>query len=52
MTRLFAIAILGALAFFLVYYNASEKLQKWVIIVLCSGFALYTVSLVVSELIR
>lgn len=52
MTRLFAIAVLVAIAFLFVRYNTNEKLQRWVIIALCIGIAGYAVSLMVFELIR
>ncbi len=52
MTRLIAIVVLVALAFVLVRYRTSEKLQKWVVIILLSGFFAYTAALMVSELIR
>lgn len=52
MTRLIAIAVLIALAFVLIRYRTSEKLQKWVVITLLSGFLVYTVSLMVTELVR
>ncbi|WP_332405101.1 hypothetical protein, partial [Vibrio metschnikovii] len=44
--------VLIVLAFLLIRYGTNEKLQKWVVIVLLSAFALYTASLVVTELIR
>jgi Ca2+/Na+ antiporter len=52
MTRLIFIGVLIVLAFLLIRYGTNEKLQKWVVIVLLSAFALYTASLVVTELIR
>lgn len=52
MTRLIAIAVLIALAFVLIRYRTSERLQKWVVITLLSGFLVYTVSLMVTELVR
>ncbi|MEH0741752.1 hypothetical protein H4F05_09510 [Vibrio cholerae] len=52
MTRLLAIAFLVALAFVLIRYRTSEKLQKAVVVTLISGFLIYTVTLVITELIR
>ncbi|EKO3578866.1 hypothetical protein N6C59_001480 [Vibrio metschnikovii] len=52
MTRLIFIGVLIVLSFLLIRYGTNEKLQKWVVIVLLSAFALYTASLVVTELIR
>ncbi|CAM2947598.1 hypothetical protein [Vibrio rarus] len=52
MTRLLAIVILITLAFLFIRYNTNEKLQKWVVIVLCSAFVIYSISLMVSELLR
>ncbi|KGY12672.1 membrane protein [Vibrio tubiashii] len=52
MTRLLAIAFLVALAFVLIRYRTSEKLQKYVVITLISGFLLYTSTLMITELIR
>ncbi|MEH0666106.1 hypothetical protein H4F18_00395 [Vibrio scophthalmi] len=52
MTRLLAIAFLVALAFVLIRYRTSEKLQKVVVVTLISGFLIYTVTLVITELIR
>ncbi|WP_017025008.1 hypothetical protein [Vibrio rumoiensis] len=52
MTRLIAIAIFIVLAYLLIRYRANAKLQKWVAITLSSGFLLYIVYVVVSELIR
>ncbi|WP_238132335.1 hypothetical protein [Vibrio cincinnatiensis] len=52
MGRLIAIGILIVLAFLLIRYGTNAKFQKWIVIVLLSAFALYTVSLVVTELIR
>ncbi|MBN3494461.1 MULTISPECIES: hypothetical protein [Vibrio] len=52
MTRLIAIVFLVALAFVLIRYRTNEKLQKYVVTTLISGFIIYTVTLVVTELIR
>ncbi len=52
MTRLIFIGILIVIAFLLIRYGTNEKLQKWVVIVLLSGFGLYATSLMVTELIR
>ncbi len=52
MTRLIAIALFIVLAFVLIRYRTSEKLQKWVVIVIISGLVLYTGTLVISELLR
>ena len=52
MTRLIAIAFLVVLAFMLVRYRTSEKLQKYVVVTLLSGFVIYTATLMMSELIR
>ncbi|ADT87108.1 hypothetical protein VFA_001529 [Vibrio furnissii CIP 102972] len=40
------------LAYFLIRYRTSEKLQKGVVITLGAAFVIYTVSVVVAELIR
>ncbi|MFM2589755.1 hypothetical protein [Vibrio sp. TBV020] len=52
MTRLLAIVFLIALAYVLIRYRTSEKLQKYVVITLVSGFLIYTATLMVTELIR
>ncbi|EGA67508.1 hypothetical protein L1D54_18095 [Vibrio brasiliensis] len=52
MTRLLAIAFLIAIAFVLIRYRTSEKLQKYVVITLVSSFIIYTATLMVTELIR
>ncbi|ERB62577.1 hypothetical protein ACK1CN_05255 [Vibrio coralliilyticus] len=52
MTRLIAIVFLVALAFVLIRYRTNEKLQKYVVVTLLSGFFLYTATLVVTELMR
>ncbi|WP_167522341.1 hypothetical protein [Vibrio atypicus] len=52
MTRLLAIAFLIALAFVLIRYRTSEKLQKYVVVTLLSSFFIYTAILMVTELIR
>ncbi|WP_394144841.1 hypothetical protein [Vibrio atypicus] len=52
MTRLLAIAFLIALAFVLIRYRTSEKLQKYVVVTLLSSFFVYTAILMVTELIR
>lgn len=52
MTRLLAIAFLIVIAFVLIRYRASEKLQKYVVITLVSSFIIYTATIMVTELIR
>ncbi|MDN3609821.1 hypothetical protein ACODM8_13905 [Vibrio ostreicida] len=52
MTKLIALVFLLALAYVLIRYRTSEKLQKYVAGTLISGFLIYTTTLVVSELIR
>ncbi|WP_194435167.1 hypothetical protein [Vibrio fluminensis] len=52
MTRLIAIVFLIALAFVLVRYRTNEKLQKYVVITLISGFLVYTASIMITELMR
>ncbi|WP_260258592.1 hypothetical protein [Vibrio intestinalis] len=52
MTRLIAIVFLIALAFVIFRYRTNEKVQKWVVVTLVSGFLIYTASLVVTELMR
>ncbi|WP_428774720.1 hypothetical protein [Vibrio sp.] len=52
MTRLFTIGLLIAIAFILIRYRTNETLQKWVVIVLLSGFLLYVATLMTTELIR
>jgi Ca2+/Na+ antiporter len=52
MTRLLAIAFLIAIAFVLIRYRTSEKLQKYVVITLVSSFLIYTATIMVTELIR
>jgi len=52
MTRLIAIVFLIAIAFVLVRYRTSEKLQKYVVITLVSGFLIYTASIMITELMR
>ncbi|WP_175443259.1 hypothetical protein [Vibrio sonorensis] len=52
MTRLIAIAALVVIAFLLIRYRTNEKLQKWVVIGLVSGFIVYTASLMLTELMR
>lgn len=52
MTRLLAIAFLVVLAFILFRYRTSEKLQKYVVITLISGFVCYTATLMITELLR
>ncbi|GLT18594.1 hypothetical protein GCM10007938_23730 [Vibrio zhanjiangensis] len=52
MTRLIAIVLLAALAFVLIRYRTNEKLQKYVVMTLISGFLIYTTTLVVTELMR
>ena len=52
MTRLLAIVFCIALAYVLVRYRTSEKLQKYVVVTLISGFLIYTATLMVTELVR
>ncbi|MBA5763072.1 hypothetical protein H2O73_11990 [Vibrio sp. 404] len=52
MTRLIAIVFLIAIAFVLVRYRTNEKLQKYVVITLVSGFLIYTASIMITELMR
>ncbi|WP_441257583.1 hypothetical protein ACS18Q_06930 [Vibrio sp. Vf1514] len=52
MSRLITIGLLIVLAYFLIRYRTSEKLQKGVVITLGAAFVIYTVSVVVAELIR
>ncbi|WP_167521307.1 hypothetical protein [Vibrio ponticus] len=52
MTRLIAIVFLIALAFVLIRYRTNEKLQKYVVITLISGFLVYTASIMITELMR
>lgn len=52
MTRLLAIAFLIALSFVLIRYRTSEKLQKYLVVTLISGFLLYTTTLMITELMR
>ncbi|KJY83334.1 membrane protein [Vibrio galatheae] len=52
MTRLIAIVFLAALAFVLIRYRTSEKLQKYVVVTLVCGFLIYTATLMITELIR
>ncbi len=52
MNRLIAIAVLIVLAFLLIRYGTNAKFQKWVVTTLVSAFVIYTVSVVIAELIR
>ncbi|ANS85300.1 hypothetical protein RJD38_00045 [Vibrio scophthalmi] len=52
MTRLIAIVFLIALAYVLVRYRTNEKLQKYVVITLISGFVVYVTTLMITELMR
>ncbi|CAH0526033.1 hypothetical protein [Vibrio hippocampi] len=52
MARLIAITALLGLAFLLFKYRTNEKLQKGVVIALISGFVIYTISLMTTELLR
>lgn len=52
MIRLIAIGLLIVLAYLLIRYRASEKVQKGVVITLGAGLVLYAASVVVAELIR
>ncbi len=52
MVRILAIFILIGIAFMLVKYRANQKLQKGVVVILVTIFALYTTVVVISELIH
>ena len=52
MTRLFAIGVLIALAVLLFRYRTNEKVQRGAIFALITGLAIYTIIMVISELIR
>ncbi|EGU41292.1 hypothetical protein VII00023_05717 [Vibrio ichthyoenteri ATCC 700023] len=52
MTRLIAIVFLIALAYVLVRYRTNEKLQKYVVVTLISGFLVYAATLMITELVR
>jgi hypothetical protein len=52
MTRLIAIAAFIAVAILLIRYRTNKKVQHGVIIAAVIGMAVYTATLVISELIR
>ncbi|QXO18781.1 MULTISPECIES: hypothetical protein [Vibrio] len=52
MIRLITIGVLIALAFFLIRYGTSEKAQKGIVVTLVAALVIYTISVVVTELIR
>ncbi|MGF1911801.1 hypothetical protein L4C38_20505 [Vibrio kasasachensis] len=52
MTRLIAIVFLIAIAFVFIRYRTNEKLQKYVVITLVSGFLVYASTLMITELMR
>ncbi|MDB1123811.1 hypothetical protein [Vibrio algarum] len=52
MTRLIAIAAFIALSIFLIRYRTNKKVQHGVIIAFLVGLAIYTVSIVTTELFR
>lgn len=52
MLRLVTIAGLIALVFILIRYRTNKKVQKWVAIMMVSGFFVYVASIMVTELLR
>jgi hypothetical protein len=52
MTRLIAIAILTTLSVLLFRYRANKKVQQGVVYTFLIGLLVYTISIVISELIR
>ncbi|EKO3389238.1 hypothetical protein [Vibrio fluvialis] len=52
MIRLITIGLLIVLAYFLIRYRTSEKVQKGVVMTLGAVFVIYIVSVVVAELFR
>ncbi|MCA2018661.1 hypothetical protein LDJ79_21275 [Vibrio tritonius] len=52
MTRLIAIAVLLVVAFLLVRYGTNARLQKGVVITVVAGLIIYTVSVVIMELLH
>lgn len=52
MVRLIAIFVLILLAYLLLRYRTNEKVQKGIVVAVLGIFAVYTVVLVVSELIE
>ncbi|HDY7946156.1 hypothetical protein [Vibrio vulnificus] len=52
MIRLMAIVVLVVLAYFLLRYRTNEKIQKGIVVTLLGIFAVYTIVLVASELIK
>ncbi|WP_181388387.1 hypothetical protein [Vibrio albus] len=52
MTRLLAIGVLIALAVLLFRYRTNEKVQTGVVVVLITCVTIYTIIIVISELIR
>ncbi|MFV0575327.1 MAG: hypothetical protein ACK5NC_07965 [Vibrio sp.] len=52
MIRLIAIAIFAVIAYMLIRNKTSEKIQKWVAIVLSSILFLYFAAVVIAELAR
>lgn len=52
MIRLITIGVLIVIAFLLIRYGTSEKAQKGIVITLVGALIIYTVSVVVTELIR
>ncbi|MBY7831223.1 hypothetical protein KW463_00035 [Vibrio fluvialis] len=52
MIRLITIGLLIVLAYFLIRYRTSEKVQKGVVMTLGAAFVIYIVSVAVTELFR
>lgn len=52
MIRLITIGVLIVIAFLLIRYGVGEKAQKGIVVTLVAGLIIYTVSVVVTELIR
>jgi len=52
MNRLIAIAVLVVIAYLLIRYGTNAKFQKWIVTTIVTAFVIYTVSVVIAELIR
>lgn len=52
MTRMIAIAAFTALAVFLFRYRTNKNVQHGVVVAFFSGLAVYTLIVVISELLR
>lgn len=52
MTRLLAIGVLIALAVLLFRYRTNERVQTGVVLVLVASVTIYTIIIVISELMR